>query len=425
MMSFPCHPALALLVITTAFAGCTQSEAPLPPSIEPTIQEPVFTPHVVVATQDTGINPYHEVFHRPNNTMHPCMYLEGFDCSIPELPLTIGSNLSFSELVEKDAGSWSRLQVGDWFWVPKTNIVALGCSAKYSPTLPNLEEVTNYCGLSDTDGHGTHVASQIVAMAPGVSLIVAEGQSFPSFVATVNATFDIQTRSVGDVVPIPGPVFEMLGDRPVIAGLMFNGAGNDPLPAALSSITGDPAVISVTGGYGVDGSELRARKTADVMQDYCALGALHDSVSGFEVVCGTSFSAPRAAGLAAQLILDLREFSKYSGLRNGSVLDSVLGVSVRDVRDAINRSSTYGPVHSGPQWDFSVPVPIGSFTPWVQMGWGYITNDTMRLVFESLTGGEPLGEKPVEVVAFMEALYVVRGIHPSPVGQVYTPCDHC
>ena len=234
MMSFPCHPALALLVITTAFAGCTQTEAPLPPSIEPTIQEPVFTPHVVVATQDTGINPYHEVFHRPNNTMHPCMYLEGFDCSIPELPLTIGSNLSFSELVEKDAGSWSRLQVGDWFWVPKTNIVALGCSAKYSPTLPNLEGVTNYCGLSDTDGHGTHVASQIVAMAPGVSLIVAEGQSFPSFVATVNATFDIQTRSVGDVVP--GPALEMLGDRPVIAGLMFNGAGNDPLPAAQATL---------------------------------------------------------------------------------------------------------------------------------------------------------------------------------------------
>ena len=46
--------------------------------------------HVVIAVVDTGINPYHVAYRRPEYAVHPSTYIEGFPADTPALGVNLG-----------------------------------------------------------------------------------------------------------------------------------------------------------------------------------------------------------------------------------------------------------------------------------------------------------------------------------------------
>lgn len=94
-------------------------------------------PIVVIAHIDGGINPYNPVFRDdgPLAYVHPCNYIAGYPCSVPELKLSLNES-SFSAAFALDKPIWDNLLArwnnasdranisGKPFWISGTKIVA-------------------------------------------------------------------------------------------------------------------------------------------------------------------------------------------------------------------------------------------------------------------------------------------------------------
>src|SRR5689334_6520634 len=100
--------ALALAVVAVAVPAA-HAEKPVAATARPS---------VVVALADTGVNPYHDAFYRPQNTAHPCTWVVGFkDCSIPALRLSVGRDLSFDAAMAADKAAWASVKPHQWYWI--------------------------------------------------------------------------------------------------------------------------------------------------------------------------------------------------------------------------------------------------------------------------------------------------------------------
>ncbi len=112
------HPVaffLAVALLLSCFSGCTDSEngkiaEEETPSANTKNNSISYKPHVVVAYIDSGINPYHIQFRRPNMTEHPSKLIPGYPLDAAPINLTFGDsylenfaidNSVFSEIQEK------------------------------------------------------------------------------------------------------------------------------------------------------------------------------------------------------------------------------------------------------------------------------------------------------------------------------------
>lgn len=130
--------------------------------------------HVVIAVVDTGINPYHVAYRRPEYAVHPSTYIEGFPADAPALGLSLGEPDYVTARGADDGPVWSQVQEKKLYWIPGTNIVGAYSVADYEGAPPG--------GLPsrpviDDDGHGTGTTS--VAGGGGASSLGAPFGSNP------------------------------------------------------------------------------------------------------------------------------------------------------------------------------------------------------------------------------------------------------
>lgn len=366
------------------------------------IEEVPYAPRVVVGVTDTGINPYHDVYYRPDAVAHPCTYVVGYDdCNVPALPLSVGpGHGTYSDRLAKDRAVWDSVRPRQWYWIPQTAFIAVHCPEPY--------DGAGLCILDDTQTHGTQTTSSVLSEAPDALLVFNEGSSSP-YLADAPVAIDIESNSWGTVAPlyvglVNGPTGAQLChdsiDSPM--SLKFRSAGNNgPVPNLGDCWRNGYRTYSVSGGY-PDGShgELSG-STPDFASYWCRPVAQPDSTDAWDDSCGTSFAAPTAAGTAAAALLELRRHLEYLG---GSTATEVApGVTHEAFMDAIVHAATYDPEARAGFPSGSLVGPATAQTPWLWWGWGWLDSQVVAQALACATGGACPDNKSAEAWAFNDA----------------------
>ena len=358
-----------------------------------------YRPTVVVSVADSGVNPYHSTFYRPENTAHPCTWVKGFtDCSVPALDLSIGTDLEYDELVELDREVWDSAKPGQWYWIPRTNIIGAVCDT------PRPTETAPQTCILDDDSHGTGTASSVLSEAPDALLLVHDGDVSATHVATAPVVPDVQSHSWGAPVPLPdqatagvmGGCLTEMNHHPT--SLFFKAAGNEaPLPAIADCRMQRPDVQIVGGGYpGYWTTSSWA--TYDFASWFCRPVASHDdSFDQTYVNCGTSFAGPTAAGAAAAALLRIRKQDGWTGRSTATHVSRSMPRErfLAALRDAASYAPeakyegrcldpdpacTAGATYVNP-W-----LPLPEQAPWVFWGYGWLDSTVVDEIVSCATG---------------------------------------
>lgn len=379
-----------------------------PPDGEPTTGHRA-RPHVLVAVPDTGINPYHEAFYRPNRTEHPCTYIEDFPCDIPPLNLSVGMD-SYEEAIERDADVLENVDRHEWYWIPKTPFVAVTCdpdAASYGHCLIGEPQI----GLASSPDHGVGTTYSVISEAPNASLAFWAGDYAHRPFLERGLPVDIMSVSWGYVVPLPVPpvATDVCSDNVPEDIVYVKGAGNTPWSTTMTCWSGHPDVISVGGAYAGDDRDSEdpfATKQPDVVSYFCRPVARGATTNGTDDRCGTSFAAPTVAGALARVVLEIRRHTGYPGGLDNGTLDPRLDLTTADLRAALNRTATYDP---DDRFGESYPweVPKNEQAPWLQWSWGFYDRWVVPATVRHLVG-EPAPAKPEAARLYMEQVHEIR-----------------
>ena len=380
---------------------------------------------VVVGAVDTGINPYHDQFQAPGITL-PKRFVD-VHTGKPPIALRLAQEGTFDERWTSDERMWMSLEKGALYWFEGTRILAM-----------SLNEPSPDGRINDGGSHGTEVASTLRTVSPEAWVVMIQAPNFPARNDTTFAAFDkaaegiqwlaeqpwidILSLSLGIPGNPPAPVWDALeaATRAAVqAGkVVVFPAGNEPSASIFQGTAGPPWVISAGGAEpSVQGEHATASKLVDVVADFTRVAAGREP-DEYNHAHGTSFSAPEVAGNIAQALLGLRKASNETSAEPPGVLcvcnDTHL--VVHDFREALNASAVYW---NTTDWDplnytststldflFNPTAPILP-TPWVQMGWGYVGNDTWRTMVDFLQGHPPPA-KPDAAKQYMAAYQAAR-----------------
>ncbi|MHB8605270.1 MAG: S8 family serine peptidase [Thermoplasmatota archaeon] len=272
-----------------------------------------FTPHVVVALIDTGINPYHTEFRDTSaeGQRDPSTYIPGYPAGTPAIRLHLDAPDLATALAE-DKDVWASLKPHTLYWIPGTRVIGLYIVAQDGPT-PGF----------DDDGHGTMTASRAAGatsgLAPTAKIVSIEGLADESVAwAGAQPWIDVQSNSWTYLVPgaFGFPAGQAFADAaktmPVMVATgngvlsQYGGVGQ---PSEVSATAGPADVISVGGddnGAMTPWSGSMPDVVADACADWAADGHTMDKTRA-DVGNGTSSATPFVAGAAARIILEARQ----------------------------------------------------------------------------------------------------------------------
>ncbi|MDD5503216.1 MAG: S8 family serine peptidase [Candidatus Thermoplasmatota archaeon] len=413
---------IAMCVCASLFAGCVANRNGMGDGNElPGNSQANYVPHVVVAIIDTGINPYHEIFRRPNMTAHPSTWLEGFQKEIPAFNLTFGE--TYSECYEADKSNWAALNDGELVWFSGTNV--MGIAAKRSP-------VDSAYPILDNGAHGTWVAGSVMEACPEAFIVSIQIDDDEDIVAAnewaaKQPWIDVVTTSWGKYIVGVPPEYVEEQDMGInhaeqlvyeAGKIQTNSAGNEPVPYLADEHGGPYWNIAVGGAFaGTNGDAWIAAKLPDVVSDFTQDHlAKQKSISGYETVSGTSFSCPRVAGTIAKALYDVRVALNYTGIiRNGSLIETAPAkgmledgkLTAGEVRTVLNYSAIYWTTTDFQPGNVDA-IPINPAAPWLQMGWGYVNKTMAPVMVDGILGNKPLPEKDAAAVAYNQANYEAR-----------------
>ncbi|HUR24652.1 MAG TPA: PKD domain-containing protein [Candidatus Thermoplasmatota archaeon] len=390
---------------------------PLVASTMVRILEVPFQPHVLVGVPDSGINPYHDQYSRPELTAHPCTYIRDYPCSVPSLNLSLDEP-DFAGAFAKDKALWQSIRPGDVFWIPRTNIVAALCEDFYfrhpaSNPEGAVSTEPEYCILDDYEAHGTHTTSSVLMENPDALIAFKEGGSSIAMFQEAGIPVDLFSVSWGTAVPIPTPGVGPLSEgrwRPFVV----KAAGNDPRPGLSDSGNGQSHVLYIGGGgpglVSDREGEMLAATVPEAVSYFCRGFAGTQTVTEMASGCGTSYATPTVAGGLSKALLGVRRASGYdgSGMDSGWA-DEVAGLSVGAFRDAFNRTASYEPTYEYPEAEAStlLGAPVNPAAPWLQWGWGFYDGAVADTTLAYLLGAAT-PDKSAEAKQFMAAQYEVR-----------------
>jgi len=355
-------------------------------------------PTVVVAVADSGINPYHKVYYRPDLTAHPCTYVKGFDCSVPALNLSIGEYATWQEAFDADRVVWEGIQRHQWYWIPKTNIIGAVCDD------PGTVAGKQLCILDDSSDHGTSTTSAVLTETPDALLLFHEGDSRANDLASPPVIPDIQSHSWGPIAPIPLHAFEALTSDPQNCGygqhqaeaLYFLAAGNfAPIPAPADDERFCPSSI-VVGGGPTEYGDAFSWSVYDFASWVCRPGARGGSLDRWASACGTSDAAPTAAGAAAGALLEIRRSEGYVGRSSRTMLSAA--VSRAQFQHALRYSATYHPKPRFESHYYLAPVPLVPGKEYLVWGWGFVDRQIVPDLVACATGRGCLPKSPDAVL---------------------------
>ncbi|MFH1102121.1 MAG: S8/S53 family peptidase, partial [Methanobacteriota archaeon] len=261
-------------------------------------------PHVVIAVIDSGINVYHEVFRRPNLTIHPSVYIEEFSSTTEAINLTFHGN--YSSNFEADKQIWEGyLNTQTLYWFPQTNIIGIS----FGQLLPEFLNIEQY-PIIDEFFHGTGVASVIAKENPNATIVMVEAGSKnleEAFLWAVNQSWiDIITTEYGMRYRplsflssiIQWAKLPSITKRGYEQGkIIIVPTGNRPwINSMLSPLSGPPWVITVGGAEPYcHGASLTATKGADYVSSFTQNIAFYENTTMFYPASGTSLSVPMVA----------------------------------------------------------------------------------------------------------------------------------
>lgn len=349
------------------------------------------TTRVVVAVIDSAINPYHEFYYAGSE-----IYAEQGPSSVtpavlqelgvkPEnvLQLTRTGNLQAD--LEADADIWASVKRGESYWVKGTNVVIRSYVAGDLPVLQPTPEKSS---------HGVGTSAAVLLANPEAVIVFVETEGdlandLSHDFAFLHPAVDIISTSYGISIPNTGfplpewRAFHNSYEAVVDLGkLHFSSGGNGPGLTPLRAGAGPWWSIGVSGIEEGDseGRSALSGNFPDFLSDfYQNLPYCHDSENCYQGVGGTSFSTPRAAGVASRVLLEARRSAGHKGgiqeVDNQAVMVSAANASISNwfLRRSLEQAAyipdilDYDPVAGVTDL---IGVPVNPLAPWLQVGWG-------------------------------------------------------
>lgn len=382
----------------TLTGNLTRSTKPDLGPIPPIVSDPA-RPRVVVADLDTGINPYHSFYYGGSEiypNAHPSAVTQEVLDALgvkPENVVTLTRTGNIAADIAADAAFWNRVVRGELYHFRGTNIIAVSYVGDGESVLkPDPAR----------SPHGVGTSSAVLRANPdAVMLMVEQGDDIgnePSHAfAFGNPAVDIVTTSYGVSAPeigFPLPeyrAFEHSYDGVVGGGkLHFSSGGNGPGLTPMRAGAGPWWSIGVSGieEGSSEGDSALSGEFPDFVSDFTQdLPYCFDCSAGYETVAGTSFSTPRAAGVASRVLYEARRAAGHVG-----------GITVVDGTPVmVGSSGTSGTSGTITNWQLRraleqaawtpdslaydpvdgvldvVGLPIAPVAPWLETGWGDLT----------------------------------------------------
>lgn len=357
-------------------------------------------PFTVIAVADSGINPYHVDFRRPELTAHPSTYIEGFPRKTPALNLSFGSR-NYAEAITRDRKQWEGVEKGELVWIPGTNIIGA------------VDPVGDNFKFLDESGHGTAVASIAAGrrFGPGSDdvLIVALRSTTPGLKwAARQPWIDVVTNSWTnhDTEPVtPGAA---AASREAVRNgkIVCFASGNLATPLWFTGEQGPSWNLSVGAASSSNrGEHFYTGWPSDVLGIANVRGAAHDSVSGSTDFGGTSAAAPHVCGLIAKTLSQVRaelgdvvQGPHAAALATGRGKGAYLGdgrLTNYELIDAVQ--STAVPAEANPPHpDDPDSIPALPGAPWIRGGYGIVDRDSAKVALRVLLGEKKRPDRAVE-----------------------------
>jgi MYXO-CTERM domain-containing protein len=389
--------------VTAASAATTGGTVPSAPN----------TPRVIVADIDSGINPYHDFYyagseiypdHAPASVTQEVLDALGVK---PGNVVTLTRTGDIAADIAADQAFWDSVQPHELYYFKGTNIIATSYAGEgLAPLLPTTAK----------SEHGVGTSAAALAGNPDAVLLFIEtegdlGNDAAHDLAFLHPDVDIVTTSYGVSIPYTGfPLPETRAFHDTYLGVVemgklhFSSGGNAPGLTPLRAGAGPWWSIGVGGleEGSSEGDTLISGVFPDFVSDFTqTLPYCMDCESGLEpYVGGTSFSTPRAAGVASRVLLEARQRLGHVGgitlVNDQPVMAHGRGFTVSNwfLRRALEQAAwipgieDYDPIEG--VFDLG-GLPINPLAPWLQIGWGDVTADPEKNVVQKALGHLNLG----------------------------------
>lgn len=406
-------PAL-FVALTLAPATALSQEAPPPlPPADP----------VVVATFDTGTNPFHPCFRRDwTDVESPRDLIPTYPADALPVPLTFAD--SYSESLAESQDALQAIEPEKLHFVPGTNLSFYG---------------TAWSEFVDDYPHGAQASSQIACeaygLAPDSHLVVLNwydnNSAGPDLIrwAASQPWIDVVHLNIQDYpMPVfPAPEIEdVIASGKVVVIAAGNGvAGLGPsYPMELSRWNGPPGSL-IAGANDNGGYAAYSNLNPHVVMDGCGTVAAHPTNYGETSFSGTSSASPRITGYVARILGILRAEYGHTGdglltippdsphPASGPLADGVL--TAAEMHDAVRATANPNPHASyfdgtggfGSCIPWGLPQPVDSpVAVYAKMGYGEVSEHTLPAAVELLAGRAPRPERTEDV--FYEVSETIR-----------------
>jgi hypothetical protein len=425
-----------------AAAGCALVAHPTldrPTAAGP--RAPRFEPHVVVATLDTGTNPFHPAWRRPSS-VHPSRLIPGYPRDARAVGLAFDG--SFEQNVVRSDHLLAATDERGTYWVPGTNFVGLWAADGDGIPIFDPAAATDP-DAPHTHDHGARASSQIAGegfgLEPEAYLVVMDrthnsgGGSPPEDAATVNARalrwaadqpwIDVIHTNIQNPVPLAReqvPVFPGYASAVRYAldrGKVVVAAGGNfyAEPTETSPHTGPPGALVVGANDNCGFADYSNPDPHVVMDGYGTVAAA-PAGEGEAAFSGTSSASPRVTGYVAELLLEVRRHFGYTGgIQDGALVTLELAdrpgrgpladgrLTAAELHEVVRRTAS--PSSHPSKWDGTagidgivgvgcIPDPGGPFAFYPKMGYGEVSEHTIGDALAVATGAAEMPERPVE-----------------------------
>jgi hypothetical protein len=390
-------PALALIGLLVPVTSARSQEAPI--EADP----------VVVATFDTGTNPFHPCFRRDwTDIESPRDFLPNYPADARPIELTFGE--TFQESREESDDALRSIEPRTLNYVPGTNLSFYG---------------TAWSEFVDDYPHGAQASSQIACeqygLAPNAHLVIVNwydnNAAGPELIrwAAAQPWIDVVHLNIQDT-PLPVRAKEI--DTVIASGkVVVIAAGNGvqglgpSYPMELSRWNGPPGSL-IAGANDNGGYALYSNLNPHVVMDGCGTVAASPNSFGDAGFSGTSSASPRITGYVARLIGELRAEFGHTGeglltipagaarpatgpLADGSLTAPEVHDAVRATADPNPHASRYdGSGGSTTSCIYWVPQPAATpISVYTKMGYGEVSEHTLPAAVDVLAGRAPRPER--------------------------------
>ena len=383
---------------------------------------------IVVAVIDSAINPYHSFYHAPVRSGAVTQEVLRELGVKPENVITLTRTGSMPADLAADEAKWAAVKRGELYHFAGTNIVAISYAGQDGDgnDFPPLRPVW----FPDDDPrnknpHGTGTSASVLNANPDAVILFVEtdgdlGNAAAHEFVLRHPAVDVLSTSYGIALGgLVGVLPETRTFHETYAGVVdrgklhFTSAGNNPGLAPLTGGAGPWWSIGVSGVEedkpsfteedNAQGQQVMSGNMADTVGDftqqlpYCH-GGMFDA-EGFEdpagtVDCqdaitpnvpGTSFSSPRAAGVASRVVLEARrQMGHLGGIRVLPDRTVIAGADTRElsnwqIRRALEQAAwvplaTDWAPFGFVTWEVT-SLPVNPAAPWLQVGWGEMTTN--------------------------------------------------